>query len=35
MAYGIISIVGYVIFLIWVVATTPSGENTWKPFGTG
>lgn len=35
MAYGIISIVGYVIFLIWVISTTPSGDNHWPEFGNG
>jgi hypothetical protein len=35
MAYGIISIVGYVIFLMWVIGTTPSGDNHWPAFGSG
>ena len=35
MAYGIISIIGYSMFLVWVVATVPSGENHFKPLGTG
>lgn len=35
MAYGIISIVGYVIFLVWVIFTAPSGENHWPAFGNG
>jgi hypothetical protein len=35
MAYGIISIVGYVIFLMWVIGTTPSGNNHWPAFGSG
>ena len=35
MAYGIISIVGYVIFLVWVISTTPSGNNHWPAFGSG
>lgn len=35
MAYGIISIIGYVIFLIWVVSTSPEGQNKWQSFGSG
>jgi hypothetical protein len=35
MAYGIISIVGYVIFLMWVIASSPEGERKWGAFGTG
>jgi hypothetical protein len=35
MGYGIISIVGYLIFLIWVISTRPSGPNTIPAFGTG
>jgi len=35
MGYGIISIVGYLIFLIWVIASAPSGGNTIPAFGTG
>ena len=35
MAYGIISIIGYVIFLIWVIATSPEGKNHWNAFGSG
>lgn len=27
LGYGIISIVGYCIFLIWLLATAPSGSN--------
>jgi hypothetical protein len=34
MAYGIVSIFAYMVFLIWVVSTAPGGEVTWKPFGT-
>jgi len=35
MGYGIVSIVGYLLFLIWVVATRPSGPNTMTDVGTG
>jgi len=35
MAYGIISIVGYLIFLVWVTASAPTGPNTISAFGTG
>lgn len=37
MAYGIISIVCYVLFLIWVAATYNQGNDSveYKPFGTG
>lgn len=37
MAYGIISIISYLIFLIWVVATYNQGNDSvdYKPFGTG
>ena len=40
MAYGIISIVIYLLFLIWVVATynqdgTGEGESNYKAVGTG
>lgn len=35
LGYGIISIVMYCIFLIWVAATEPSGEKTIPLFGTG
>ena len=35
MGYGIISIVGYLIFLIWVVAARPTGSNPFPAFGTG
>ncbi len=34
MAYGIISIFAYMIFLIWVIASAPSGQTNWKPIGT-
>lgn len=35
MAYGIISIIGYVIFLIWVLASAPSGDIKWEALGKG
>ena len=35
LGYGIISIIGYCIFLIWLVAAAPSGNNTIPLFGTG
>lgn len=37
MAYGIISIISYLIFLIWVIATSNQGNESvdYKPFGTG
>jgi hypothetical protein len=35
LAYGIISIVSYVIFLTWAQITAPSGPNTVTPFGSG
>jgi hypothetical protein len=34
MAYGIISIISYMIFLIWVLASAPSGHISWTPIGT-
>ena len=33
LAYGIVSIIGYVIFLIWAQITSPSGDNKVEPFG--
>lgn len=37
MAYGIISIICYLLFLIWVVATYQQGDDSveYKAFGTG
>lgn len=37
MAYGIVSIIAYLIFLIWVVATYDQGNNStpYTPFGPG
>lgn len=35
MGYGVISIVGYLLFLIWVVAAAPSGNRTVPATGTG
>lgn len=31
LAYGLISIIGYVIFLTWAQFTAPSGDNTIEP----
>jgi hypothetical protein len=33
MAYGIVSIVAYLLFLIWVTASAPSGSAKWIAFG--
>ena len=33
LAYGIISIIGYVIFLVWAQATAPEGPKTVVPIG--
>lgn len=33
MAYGIISIITYVAFLVWSQATAPSGEESVPAFG--
>lgn len=33
LAYGIVSVIGYVIFLIWAQITSPSGDNKVEPFG--
>lgn len=35
LGYGIISIIGYCIFLVWLISTAPSGPNTIPKFGTG
>lgn len=35
MGYGVVSIVGYLMFLIWVMATRPSGPKSPESFGTG
>ena len=35
MGYGVASIIGYLLFLIWVIATKPSGPNTFPSLGTG
>ena len=35
MAYGLVSIVAYLIFLIWLLASAPSGSNSLPLFGTG
>lgn len=35
MGYGVVSIVGYLLFLIWVVSAAPSGNKTVPAVGTG
>ena len=35
MGFGIISIIGYCIFLIWMLASAPSGDNKIPEFGSG
>ena len=35
LGYGILSIVGYCIFLIWLAASAPSGDNTIPIAGSG
>lgn len=35
LAYGIISTVGYCIFLIWMLASSPSGSEIMPKFGSG
>lgn len=35
MGYGIISIISYCIFLIWLLVSAPAGENTIPLFGKG
>ena len=35
LGYGIISIIGYCIFLIWLIVTAPSGDKTIPLFGSG
>ena len=35
MGYGVISIAAYLFFLIWVIATAPSGPTTVPAFGSG
>ena len=35
MGYGVISIVGYLLFLIWVVASRPSGPQSVPAIGSG
>lgn len=34
MAYGIISIFCYLVFLVWVVASAPETDVHWEPIGT-
>ena len=35
LGYGIISIIGYCIFLIWLIASAPSGDKTIGTTGSG
>lgn len=35
LGYGIISIIGYCIFLIWMLASAPKGDNHIPMFGQG
>lgn len=35
LAYGIISIISYIVFLTWAQATAPTQPRTVQPFGTG
>ena len=35
MGYGIVSIVGYLLFLIWVTSSAPAGNHTVPAFGSG
>jgi len=35
MGYGIISILAYCVFLVWVIATAPAGEKTIPMFSHG
>lgn len=35
LGYGVISIVGYCIFLVWLIASAPPGSNTIPLFGLG
>lgn len=35
LGYGIISIIGYCVFLIWLIASAPSGDNQIPKFGVG
>lgn len=35
LGYGVISIIGYCIFLIWLIASAPSGPKTIPAFGSG
>lgn len=35
LGYGIISIIGYCIFLIWLLASAPSGPNVMPITGGG
>lgn len=35
MGYGVVSIAGYLIFLMWVMGSRPSGPKAPPAFGTG
>lgn len=35
LAYGIVSIIGYCIFLIWLLGTAPAGDNLMPQIGSG
>jgi len=35
LGYGVISIIGYCIFLIWLISSAPSGPKTIPLFGSG
>jgi len=35
MGYGIVSIIAFLVFLIWVVADSPSGSNSVPAVGSG
>lgn len=35
LAYGIVSCVGYCVFLVWMLASAPLGENSMPVFGGG
>lgn len=35
LGYGIVSIIGYCVFLVWLISTAPSGPNRIPEFGVG
>lgn len=35
MGYGVVSIAGYLLFLIWVISSAPSGNHTVPAVGSG